>query len=249
MRRRVIVVLIAAVLTSLTVRADVQTVNNCRVIDQPGSYRLQKVITASANDLVPIRFIEASLACIVIEASFVTLDLHGYAIVGPGTISDEVEVYGIATERTTGVVIRNGSVTNFNTGVRIMGSEHTVEHMRLLRNTRHGIEGAESGRILSNTASENGDVGIFGLGSYQVVGNVANGNRGTGIHVDASPVTGRPGPRIVGNVANGNGAFGISASCSALLLQNMASGNGIGQIVTRGAPLVECVRADNNPLP
>lgn len=236
-----------------TAKADynIKTIGNCTTISEPGSYVIDKVIRATATDLIPAG--AGATACIVIAADFVTLDLQGYTITGPGDVPGTF-AGGIATVSSgftrEGVVIRNGSVTNFEFGVFACCSGFTVEHIRSVKNTSSGLQYGGSGHIVSNNLSNNGNWGIFGAGTVQIVGNVANNNGNDGIQAQANATaTGNIGPRVVGNTANSNGNRGIFAGCPSLLVQNMASGNGDpAQIVTPTVG-VGCVRLENSPLP
>jgi hypothetical protein len=191
--------------------ADVKTINQCTVIDQPGSYRLQKVITATAKDLIPTEILGGTSACIVITANSVTLDLNGYAIFGPGSGD------GIFTIGTEAVKVHNGSVTNFGVGVQVAGVGHTVEHINAYSNAFIGIH-----MFLAHFPVQATPRG------YRAIRNTANKN-GVGLP----------------------GANGIRVWCPSLLLQNVATGNGLTaetdeiQVVTSAGSV--CSYFDNYP--
>jgi hypothetical protein len=85
-------------------------VSGCTVISAPGLYLLTNNITARATELKTAN--GSTPSCILIIADFVTLDLNGFNIQGPG---QSVNAFGIySTNNNRGTVIRNGSVSNFS---------------------------------------------------------------------------------------------------------------------------------------
>jgi hypothetical protein len=74
-------------------------INKCGTIDKPGSYRLTRNLTASGD-------------CIVVTVDFVTIDLGGFTIFGPGAAAAD----GEAISGPNGIVVRNGTITNFVEG-------------------------------------------------------------------------------------------------------------------------------------
>jgi hypothetical protein len=185
MRLRFQELLLAAILAPglLALEANAQdkhvtTISTCTVIDRPGAYQVGKVITATLRDLIfiPEIFIPA---CIIITADFVTVDLGGNTIIGPGS------GLGITSAgNTRGIKVHSGSVTNFDVGVYLDGNSHTVEYVQGIGNRDGGIS-----------------VGIAGAG-HRAIGNVTNNNGFVGLIVNCPSV-------VVGNVATNNGAFDI----------------------------------------
>ena len=109
----------------------------------------------------------------MIEANFVTLDLAGNTIIGPGLGN------GILADLRHDTKVHSGTVTNFHTGVALAGNGHTVEYVRAINNTFDGIAvGIGSGhRIVGNVANDNGVAGIYvGACPAAVLHNVAKGN-------------------------------------------------------------------------
>jgi len=83
-QRFVLSALIASVLALGSSRAwGVTKISTCTRITHPGAYALAKNITATTVDLTST-WNPGFIACIVIDADFVTLDLGGYVITGPG---------------------------------------------------------------------------------------------------------------------------------------------------------------------
>src|SRR5512137_1290411 len=102
-RRYVIPALLLTFVILLTVPALAQNqdsqgtgtlIYGCTIISKPGPYVLAKNITAKMSDLKRV-VAEGFPACIVIVADFVTLDLRGYTIKGPG---DETESIGLLSK-------------------------------------------------------------------------------------------------------------------------------------------------------
>jgi len=90
------------------------SISTCAVIDKPGSYALANNIKATQRNMKG-----SAPACILIVADFVTLDLEGYTIEGPGTGFGVYSTGGLTGRRATQV--RNGTVTNFERGVSLEG--------------------------------------------------------------------------------------------------------------------------------
>ena len=136
------------------------------VISEPGSYIL------SGNLTVP----DENTTAILVQADHVTLDLNGFAIIGPvrcteenGSVSCSPRGTGIGVNFAPSVlatVVRNGSVRGMGfIGVRI--SSGRVEGIRALENGNIGI--VMGGGIVSGClAQSNGSAGMF-LGSGIVV--------------------------------------------------------------------------------
>jgi hypothetical protein len=87
-------------------------------ITAPGSYRL------ASNIVVP-----AGLSGFNITANNVTLDFGGFNVSSLSTATSE-HVEGIVAEGISNIVVRNGSITGFHTGIDVIASTHMeVSHM------------------------------------------------------------------------------------------------------------------------
>jgi parallel beta-helix repeat protein len=173
------------------------------MIRKSGSYVLANRLTGAGN-------------CIVLATDNVTLDLDGQTISGDGT------GFGIGDDGETrqNIVIRNGTIRNFETGISLLSSSHiTVERMHVLRNTDNGIVTGLQSIIRDNIVTDNGDSGIVAFGA---------------------------GSLISGNIANDNNGWGISANCPSNVIGNMASGNINASQINAGG---NCSRYHNNPAP
>jgi len=141
--------------------------------------------------------VENQLGCIVIAADFVTLDMAGNTIIGPGTCSNCV---GIATDRDRrGVTVRDGTVTAFKNGVQLTGPGHTVEHVRAIGNSGIGIiigssffasSSSIGARVVGNSAVNNLFGGILVQCPAVVLENIAVSSVSVA-HIQAPP---GPGP-------------------------------------------------------
>jgi len=199
-------------------------INKCETITAPGSYVLKKSLTATGD-------------CLIVAASFVTLDLDGQTLTGDGT--------GIGIRNETGLingtVVRNGTVTNFAVGVSVdPGFYNRIEQIRALDNTVDGIQVGNSNTATGNTASGNGRSGIRGSGGLAfdvtITGNIANNNGLIGIETGGFGLGGIGFNNIVsGNMANNNGTTGILASPGSIVSGNTANRNGTTGIRISGS--------------
>lgn len=161
-------------------------------ISQSGSYRLV------SNLLLP----DVNTTAIVVTAPNVTLDLGGFAIVGPVVCAgnpivcngsgsgDGIVLQGAAPSMRTALTVMNGSVrgmgryglvTPYNTGaVRI-------ERMTVVQNGAYGIWLASGGVVTDSQISYNGHHGVAG-DMVQLVNNVIRGNAGTGASLNHASV-------------------------------------------------------------
>lgn len=122
-------------------------------ITEPGHYYLEKSIVTTGDG-------------IVISTGDVVLDLNGFTLTGDGTAGD----YGIeANGDFSRVVIRNGGVRGFGTGIFLTNgvSEVLVEDVSVIDNsgdglvtTANGISNAKRSVFRRVRASDNGGDGI-----------------------------------------------------------------------------------------
>ncbi|HLG95160.1 MAG TPA: hypothetical protein VKX49_02480 [Bryobacteraceae bacterium] len=185
-------------------------------ISQPGSYRL------SGNLVV----VPAGVDGIKILANDVTFDLNGFSITGPvtctgagatlgctGLVGSPVGILGGAQD----VIVRNGSVVGFDTGVSMNGSG-LVEEINARSNALVGIAVVNS-VARRNNASRNG-TGIL-AGASSVTENVANFNLLNGLQTSSGGVYGS-------NTFWGNGGAPVVNSSSSSVSQNNNACNSAG---------------------
>jgi len=198
-----------------------------KTIDTPGSYYLTEDVSSAGT-------------AITILVGDVTIDLSGFALVGPGSGTN----YGIYMTARSNVEIRNGTVRNFSYGIyenSDNGSGHRVIDVRAVSNKIRGIYLSGSGHLVKGcTVGNNGTSatitvnGIYAGYGCTVTGNTAfnNGASATGnvygIHVSY-------GSTLTGNTAFNNGAsatrsnvYGIYASSGCTVTTNTAYFNGTG---------------------
>jgi hypothetical protein len=147
-------------------------IERCQTIDSPSSYKLVKNLTAPTN-----------ADCLLISASFVTIDLSGFVITGRGSAPG----YGIKStpqsvgQGPQGIAARSGSISNVGGGVNLAFSNGSiVEGMRVscapLPTVTVGInvgKAGSTGIAMGNTVTSCTD-GIVAAG-------IATGNNVIGI--------------------------------------------------------------------
>jgi parallel beta-helix repeat protein len=217
-------------------------VSGCTVISAPGLYLLTNNTTARAADL---KTVDGETSCILITADFVTLDLNGFNISGPG---QSVNAFGIDSHYNKGTVIRNGSVSNFSNilarGISLEGASHTVEDVRIVGNgaglTLDGV-GMTIRKVHVLLSPSEGIICFNGFGNSVRDSDVSE--NGT----DGIQLVNCTGNSVIGNTAGGNGGAGITVACPSLVLENVASQNSGGDIIS--SPPASCTQANNNPAP
>jgi hypothetical protein len=225
-------------------------------ISQPGSYRL------SGNLTVP----DSLTTGIHITANHVTLDLNGFAIIGPnvctpnpttctfmngGGVGIHAGDFNIGTIAPHGVRVMNGTVRGMGFhGVRMQGDGSVVERVQTHSNGGPGIVVGET--VIDSVAELNG--GTTGIIALIVRGSTVRENRGTGIFIrtggsasgNLSSFNGGDGitatkAALTGNTTTNNGGFGISITCPGVVIGNAALDNAQGNFKVTGA----CTLANN----
>ena len=202
----------------------------CQTISQPGSYELANNLTATGD-------------CLVITASFVTIDLAGFSI--STTNGAAIRATPPSGSPLSGIAVRNGSISSsLGEGVALAERDQAgnltdgadgsiVENLRVSTggdgirakgivrgNTVVGslpfaTQIIASGVIIDNyvTGAERRGNGIIATGVVR--GNAALNSGAVGIGVGV-------GSTVVGNSAIGSFLHGISADCPANLTDNTA---------------------------
>ena len=159
---------------------------------------------------------------LTIAADNVVLDLNGFTLSGT---SGPGEGPGILVDGQTGVTVRNGTVTQFDSGVAIEGgSGNTVTNMDIRNNRGSGLygEGVLLYRTSGNTVTNNR---ITNNGQYagvsilvgtnnrvennQIVGNNMSPTNTSGIRLENEGRDASNGNTIRGNLVQGSGLDGI----------------------------------------
>jgi hypothetical protein len=188
-------------------------IEKCQTIDKPGSYKLVNNLTLSA---IPG-------TCLLITADFVTIDLAGFTITGPGIASPfgpgSVAIMApfSSSGSPAGIAVRNGSISNFNVGVSL-GDGSIVEGLRVSRCGQLGIGAA--GIVRGNTVDgcdagpSMGD-GIDATGT--VTGNTVTRTRLAGLGIGQ-------GSTVIGNTSvnqtSEGPSFGMIVGCPSNVTDN-----------------------------
>jgi hypothetical protein len=182
-------------------------------ISQPGSYRL------SGNLTVP----DANTSAIQINTGNVTIDLNGFALIGP-VVCSSGQSGGVAPGLTGSwgascsavgsgrgitnagsdaprIAVRNGAVSGMGShGINLSNIGHAIEGVRVSSNGGDGIN-VESAVVSHNNVVQNGQRGIAVLGAASVSYNVVLNNGTDGIHAGGGAVS--------HNSVKSNGHYGI----------------------------------------
>jgi hypothetical protein len=181
-------------------------------------------------------------AGIVINTDNVTLDLMGFALIGPANNSD----YGIVWGTQKNIEVRNGTVTGWSIGVYGNdggGAHHRLINLRANGNT-YGIWMNGDDVLIQGCTAAPGSFGSssgYGLTIYNfsgaVTGCTVTGFPENGIFIDAG--------RVSGNAVQGCNGIGIYARSSATIsyntvgycatgISNSGGGSIIGNVVATG---------------
>lgn len=226
-------------------------------ISHSGSYRL------TGNLTVP----DVNTTAILITADDVTLDLNGFAILGPNVCTTSPAGcthtgpggMGVLATRTSGadpvhVRVMNGTVRGMGFhGIRMLGEGASVEKVHAEMNGGAGIF-VVTGSVVDSVADLNYGVPAA-IDGRMVRGCIASRNVHTGLIVQSGVGIGNVaigngesgigafGATMVDNYARDNGGVGISASCPGVLIGNTATANKGGNIFTSG--VAACATATN----
>lgn len=185
-------------------------------ITQPGSYRLSGNLTVPDADTTAI--------LIAFDVVGVTIDLNGFAILGPTVCSGFPFACnpsgignGVFSSNGRAASVRNGTVIGMGgTGVSLGGGGSSVENVTAISNGGHGIY-IVLGTASHNRVSKNRFNGILASNAL-VTHSVASQNGGAGIGGNDSLFT--------QNTLVANQGVGISASNSAFAKNQFSSNNG-----------------------
>lgn len=207
-------------------------------ITEPGSYRLSGNLDVSSLSDTDV---------IQVQASNVTLDLNGFAIIGPVTCTD-TPVTSCTPSSGNGIgVLVDGLLSNIflgNGSIRGMWSRGidcrsacNIGNIKAFENRINGIE-ADSGdsAVMESVSSRNGGMGIDVIGIARNC--LASGNGFVGIFAGQ-------GSTVVDSTAERNGTRGIQASRSTIQ-GNTAIFNGSEGIFANGGSTVSGNTARSN---
>ena len=219
-------------------------------ITQPGSY----FFTGNITGVTGKHGIE-------VAASNVTIDMHGFELVGvPGSLSG-FDLNNDAIGGLVGIAIFNGTIRNWgNDG--ILGNQSGTDHFHHLHIASVGGFGINinTGTIINHCRVTGcGQGGISTSNNVIITDTVADGNTGTGISAgtdsqirgcDCETNSGNGIQTFSGIVENcsttANGGAGISAGNSGNVHNSRADGNGQGGIVVGTGGVVRACTANSN---
>ncbi len=161
---------------------------------------------------------------LVIGADNITLDLNGFTISGTPAVGDGP---GVSMTGRTGVTVRNGTITQFDAGVAIIGgSRNTVTHLQLIDNrgttaTDFG-EGVHVFNSTGNTISHNlvrnngpwGGISLIRssdnlIENNQITGNNQSTTNTSGIRLENVGQNASNANTVRNNIVQGSGLDGI----------------------------------------
>jgi hypothetical protein len=166
-----------------------------------GSYRLTSNLTVSST----------STDAIDVSVSHVTIDLNGFAIVGPGGSTSTSD--GINGSASGAFTVENGTVTGFN--IDIYTANYGIVRNVHATGSHVGIKAGTGNVISGNTADANGTAGIYCVGSgCAIYGNTVVNNTVNGIFAAdnttgyGSNVVYNNGTDVTGATSMGNNVVG-----------------------------------------
>jgi hypothetical protein len=170
---------------------------------------------------------------VVIGADHVTLNLNGHRLLGNGS------GLGVSSAH-SGVVVENGSVNQFNTGVTLSGDSSRVMNLRVGGNAGTGINVSGKNDVVSgNRVFGNGLDGIHGSGAgSQYTNNTLQTNDGDGLFANNPALIG--GNKSLSNTHSGI-FFNNPAGGSVTATNNIANGNQHGLVEDIGDATVVTV--------
>jgi len=163
----------------------------------------------------------------------VTIDLAGFTIGGPGGTAGLEQTAIAAGAHTSGIAVRNGSISGFGVGVNLFeANDSIVEGLRVFggpgtSSLGIGATGIVKGNTVLGIVSLKGGVGISATGI--VTGNSSSFNQVDGIEIGQ-------GSTVIGNTATDNGPLGhgILVECPSNVTDNTAVNNRLANLVLGG---------------
>lgn len=186
-------------------------------ICKSGSYKLTGNLTVSNADTTAIQ----------ITASNVTLDLDGFAILGPTACSGDppsCSPTGIglgihATATTSNVRVLNGTIRGMGAhGIQLEGRDHRIQRVHAATNGGTGLAAHVGSIVADNTSVLNGSTGIYADVGSTIAGNAVHQNGGHGIVAE-------PGSLLIHNAVMVNGGAGLFLGVNVNYSQNAVTEN------------------------
>jgi hypothetical protein len=175
-------------------------------LSQAGSYRLSGNLTVPNKDTTAI----------AVTADNVTIDLNGFAILGPN-IANGLGT-GVDGGSRSNVHVLNGTVRGMGSRGVYLGNKARAERLRLISNS-DGLTVGVDALAQDITALENRVTGIFLFGRSSLFNSVANNNGEDGVLAG-------DGCLVQGSIIHSNNRYGIVVGNDSTVLQNTVTENG-----------------------
>ncbi len=191
-------------------------IDSCRTISSPGRYALTADVRNATAD-----------TCFRVTASDVTVDGRGHRVDGVGDFGTT----GVRVEGGSNVTVRNVEATDWDDGVRFVGTRRSLVANTTTARNRVGLSlvSFRDSRAVNNVARSNAVAGVFLVGSSSndtLRNTTANENALVGVQlVEATGTT------VTGTVARGN-EYGVAllGANGNVVREGVATGNHIAGI-------------------
>lgn len=197
-------------------------------ISQSGSYYLAETINFSTQDTTGI----------TITASDVTIDLNGYALIGPGKTAggsgDGISASGQQ------ITVLNGSVCQWRGSGIALSSSSQVINIKSTDNGNYGVQIGQDSRVKDCILESNGGDGVDTSNGCVISGCTARSNSGSGFSLGH-------GSSITNSTASYNGGYegiGCSRNCS-IANCSVSYNNDVGIDGSSGSTIVNCSVVEN----
>jgi parallel beta-helix repeat protein len=194
-------------------------------ITNPGSYYLTGNLIGATK-----------MHGISIQTNDVTLDLNGFQMIGGSGSLDGI--LAVASTPCQNIVIRNGALRNWETGLAALGGYCEVERLRVYACTSNGFDLGDHCGVRNCTGVTNGGAGIL-VGDGCVVTDCLVSSNVNGIYGGSDCV-------ISGCQANNNSGDGIDLTDNFKISKCMSDFNGVDGFDLGSTGLIRECSANNN---
>lgn len=190
-------------------------------------------------------YLTTNLVCaasgITIDASYVTLDLNGFSIIG----RDSASGWGINTggEYQTNLVVRNGTIRGFGQlGMDVsMCRNSRFENLALLDNVYSGMSIGDYSQAINCRAANNGSYGLLLNNRSTAIGCSACGNSKTGIDGEDEVI-------ILNCIAYSNLQYGINVDNHSQVKNCVSTFNSSNGITAMTGSVIEGNNSSSNGI-
>lgn len=197
------------------------------VINQPGSYYLTGNINVATSGLHGIQ----------VDSNDVTIDLNGFALIGPGKLTPGAGS-GIHANSVYNLTVTNGTIRDFREkGIYLFGTggNHLLKNLKVSDNRSSGIEANVHSTIIDCTVANNFWDGIFADSCIVVNCTSISNNRG---RVPVNSI-------VMNCTAHDNSNVGFQAINSTVINSVANNNNSVAGIYAQGSTVNNCT-ANNN---